>query len=153
MITEEQIHTLAIEYLGGSGMFVVDISIKSGNRIAVYIDGLARVSVEQCIKLSRFLESQLDREKEDFDLTVSSWGADRPLKMPAQYQKNIGFQLEITPKEGDTITGTLIIADQEHIEIEVIEQKSKKKSDVEKKILTYKFSEIKTAKEVITFKK
>ncbi len=153
MITEEQIHTLAIEYLDGSGMFVVDISIKSGNRIAVYIDGLARVSVEQCIKLSRFLESQLDREKEDFDLTVSSWGADRPLKMPAQYQKNIGFQLEITPKEGDPITGTLIIADQEHIEIEVIEQKSKKKSDVEKKILTYKFSDIKTAKEVITFKK
>lgn len=153
MITEEQIHTLATEYLGGSGMFVVDISIKSGNRIAVYIDGLSRVSVEQCIKLSRYLESQLDREKEDFDLTVSSWGADRPLKMPAQYRKNIGFQLEITPKEGNAVTGTLIIADQEHIELEVIEQKSKKKSDVEKKILTYKFSDIKTAKEVITFKK
>jgi ribosome maturation factor RimP len=152
MITEEQIRTLADQYLEGSENFVVDTIIKPGNRIMVFIDGDQRVSVEACIRLSRYLESQFDRDSEDFDLTVSSSGADRPLKLPRQFRKNIGFQLEVIPKEGEKMTGTVLQANDSFIELEVTIS-GKKKKETEKSILTLKYSDIKSAKEVITFKK
>lgn len=152
MITEKQILTLAEQHLEGTDLFVVDIVLRSGNRIAVFIDGDHRVTIDACIRLSRFIESQFDRETEDFDLTVSSTGADRPLKLPRQYRKNIGCLLEITPLDGDKITGTVLNADDQSVEIEKQPEKKSKK-EIEKTILTFKYSDIKSAKEVITFKK
>ena len=152
MITETLVKTLAEQCLEGTDHFVVDVIIRSGNRISVLIDGDHRVTIDSCTRVSRFIEGQFDRDKEDFELTVSSSGADRPLKMARQYKKNIGFQLELILQTGDKLTGTVIDADDLGV---VIEKKAEKKSkkETEPSILTYKYAEIKSAKEVITFKK
>ena len=39
------------------------------------------VTLDECMAVSRFLESKLDRNKEDFELEVSSPGLDKPLKL------------------------------------------------------------------------
>ena len=152
MITEKQIKKLVENHFEGGEFFLVDLVMKPENRISIYIDGDRRVTVEACRRLSHFLEDNLDRESEDFDLTVSSAGADRPLKLPRQYRKNIGNELEVVPKEGDKFTGKVLNADDSGVEIEKNPVKKSAK-DQEKIIITLKFDEIKSAKEVISFKK
>ena len=152
MITDKQVKKLVDEHFAGGEFFLVDMVIKPGNHISVFIDGDHRVNIEVCRELSHFLEDSLDRETEDFDLTVSSSGADRPLKLPRQYTKNIGNDLEIVTVAGAKITGKVLNADDDHVEIEQVPGKKSKKEQ-EKIIITLKFDEIKSAKEVISFKK
>ena len=98
------------------------------------------------------MESHFDRDVEDFELMVSSTGVDRPLKLPRQYKKNIGFMLDIVLNDGEKFTGTVVSADDTEIVLEKQPEKKSKK-EVEKILLTIKYTDIKTAKEVITFKK
>jgi len=152
MITEKQLRSLIESHFEGTGLFLVELAVKPGNRISVFIDGDQRVSVETCRLVSRYLEGSLDREKEDFDLTVSSAGADRPLKLPRQYRKNLGNNLEIVTASGEKFTGKLQKAGDDGIELEKTPG-GKKGTRQEMQIVKLKFDEIKTAKEVISFKK
>jgi ribosome maturation factor RimP len=152
MITEKQVAKLANEHLEGTENFLVEVALRSGNRISVYIDGDHRVTIEICRQLSRFIEDNLDRDSEDYDLTVSSAGADRPLKLPRQYRKNIGNELEVVTLAGDSITGTVVSAGEDGIVIEC--QPPRKKGRLpEKTVVALTFDQIKSAKEVISFKK
>ena len=152
MITEKQIRALVEQHLVGSDIFIVDVIIKPGNKISLFIDGDHRVTIDACTRLSRFVESQFDRETEDFELTVSSTGADKPLKLPRQFIKNTGLLLDLATQAGENIIGTVVHADDQGIEIEKQAEKKSKK-EVEKCLISFKYSEIKSAKEVITFKK
>jgi ribosome maturation factor RimP len=152
MITEKQLKKLIDDHFKGSDLFLVDFVIKPGNQISIFIDGDHRVTIEACRQLSHFLEDNLDRETEDFDLTVSSAGADRPLKLPRQYKKNLGNFLEIVTKSGDKVTGKVLIVNDSGIEIEPLAEKKTKK-EVIIQMMKLTFDEIKSAKEVITFKK
>lgn len=151
MITEKQVVLITEAFLTGTDLFMTDLLIKPSNKIALFLDGDHGVTIEDCQKLSRHLEEQLDREKEDFDLTVSSSGADRPLKLPRQYAKNLGKNLEIITLSGEKITARVVNADSNGITVSYPEKKSKKTAD--EKTLSLLFTEIKSAKEVITFKK
>jgi ribosome maturation factor RimP len=152
MITEKQIRKLVEYHFGAGEFFLVDVVVKPGNKISVFIDGDNRVTIEACRLLNHFLEENLDRESEDYDLTVSSAGADRPLKLPRQYKKNIGNDLELVTKAGDKITGKVLSAGDDGVEIEQQPVKKTKKEQ-EKIIIKLKFDDIKSAKEVISFKK
>ena len=138
-------------HLLDSDVFLVDLAIKTGNQIAVFIDGDQRVNIETCRELNHFLNESLDRDTEDFDLTVSSAGADRPLKLPRQFKKNIGYSLDIVTKTGEKLSGVVLQANETGIELEIPPIKKIKK-DPEIKIVSLKYSDIKSAKEVITFK-
>lgn len=152
MITEKQVTALAEAFLQGTELFLIEVVIKPTHKISVFIDGLQGVTIEGCQRLSRHLEEQIDREKEDFDLTVSSPGADRPLKDYRQFIKNNGRSLEIVMKNGDKTTGKVTHADAEAVTIEPLPEK--KRSRVETLApVTIPYTEITTAKEVITFKK
>ena len=151
MITEQQLIRLIEGHLKDGEVFLVDVTVKSGNKISVFIDGDHRVTIEICRELNHFLNESLDREKEDFDLTVSSAGADRPLKLPRQYKKNIGNALDVVTKTGEKLTGTVITVNETGVELE-IQPLKKLKKDQENKILVLNFSDIKSAKEVIKFK-
>jgi ribosome maturation factor RimP len=151
MITEESITRLIKTHLSGGDIFLVEVSVKTGNRISVYLDGDQGVNIDVCRELNHYLNESLDRDKEDFDLTVSSAGADRPLKWPRQYQKNTGKALDIVTKSGEKLTGTVLQASETGVDLEIFPLKKNKK-DQEKKIVSLTYSDIKTAKEVITFK-
>jgi len=151
MIDEKQISRLAGDFLKGTDKFLVEIVVKPINHISVYMDGETRVSIEDCKGLSRYLEQNLDRDKEDFDLMVSSAGADRPLKLLRQYQKNIGKTLDVVTRSGSKLSGILTRVEKTGIELE-LEVKATK-GVTSKKLHPLTFDEIKTAREAITFNK
>ncbi len=151
MITEAKVIKLIEANLAGGDIFLVDVIVKPGNQILVFLDGDHGVNIDDCRMVNHFLNESLDRDAEDFDLTVSSAGADRPLKLSRQYQKNIGNALDVVTKTGEKISGVVLKADETGIELEVPPLKKTKK-DTETKVVLLNFSDIKSAKEIITFK-
>lgn len=126
MIAENTIQKILAEKIQDSGLFLYDIQIKSGNSIHVYIDGDQSVTVDNCVEISRYIESQLDRETEDFNLQVSSPGADQPLKFARQYPKNVGRRLSIALKDGGNLEGKLLSYDSEKIQVQTEIKKGRK---------------------------
>jgi len=154
MITTKQISELVGGHLAGSALFLVNIFVKPGNRITVFIDGDQGVTIEECRELNYFLNTCLDRGQEDYDLTVSSSGADRPLALPRQFRKNLGKQLDIILVNGQKIRARVNHADESGIEVSVSGTPGKndtaKNTEINKLSLPY--GDIRKATEVITFK-
>ena len=116
---KENIQKLLAEALSlQPDLFLIDLHIDDQSRVQVVIDGDNGVSLEQCIKVSRHIEHQLDREVHDFSLEVSSAGATHPLKMVRQYKKNIGRKLAVHTTDNDNFKATLTQADDEQITLE-----------------------------------
>jgi len=76
-------------------LFLIDLKISSDNTIVVVVDGDEGVTVKECIRISRHVEHNLDRETTDFSLEVSSPGLTEPLVNKRQYKKNLGKKLAI----------------------------------------------------------
>lgn len=75
MIEKEIIQNLMTQYLIDNNLELVDIKVNKANNIKVYFDTPGRnTTIDDCANLSRFIESKMDREKEDFSLMVSSAG-------------------------------------------------------------------------------
>ncbi len=155
MITKEKIEALVNEKLKGSNTFLVDIQLASGNVIHVYMDKPEGISIDECVEMSRFINSELDRDTEDYELEVSSPGLSFPFKVKEQYMKYLGKPVQVVLQNGQKFTGSLMSHNSEGITIEyeqfVKEPDMKKKKQItENKFL--KFEEIKTTKAVVSFK-
>ena len=74
MIQKQTIEALAQEHLQGTDLSLVEVSVSEDNDIEVIITREGGVSIDDCVALSRFIESRLDRDKEDFSLMVGSAG-------------------------------------------------------------------------------
>lgn len=146
MIEKIKVLELINGALDGSDKFLVSLKITPDNRIFVDIDGDNGVNIDDCIELSRSIESQLDRDEEDFELNVGSAGADMPLKLPRQYRRHIGRDLDVTTFDGKHLEAELIDADDEGISLRT---HATKKTPAEDSRL--KYSDIKVAKVVIKF--
>jgi len=155
MISAESIAGLIKEELETGGLFLVEASVRPGNRITVYIDSFRGVTIDECIRISRFIEKNLDRDTEDFELEVSSPGLDKPLRVQAQYEKNIGRYLEIVKYDGLKINGKLVKVMTEKLEIEIpvsVKGNRKKTLQANKVITEIQMNDIKTAKVDISLK-
>lgn len=158
MIDKQKIWDLAEERIEEHNpkLYIVEINIGSGNKILVEIDNEeGGVSIEDCIKVSRNIEHNLDREIEDFALEVSSAGLTKPFRVLKQYKKNIGKTVTVSALEhGKNIEGILQTVSDKGI---VLEQTSKQKLEGKKKkvLVTenfeFNFEDIKETKLVITF--
>ena len=160
MISKKIIEKIVNEQLINSDIVLIDIQVSSSNAIKVFLDAENGVSISDCVKISRSIEGQLDRDKEDFELEVSSYGLFSPFKILLHYQKNIGKEVEVYLNEGKNFKGVLNKAESdEHGLIDYIEilQKSKKKIEGKKKkieveeIIKVKKEEIKKIKLVPKF--
>ena len=74
MIRKETIETIANEHLGATELKLVEVTVSEDNDIEVIVTRESGVSIDDCVALSRHIESRLDRDKEDFSLTVGSAG-------------------------------------------------------------------------------
>lgn len=154
MIDKEQIKSIAEQYIEDP-MFLVDVAVHPGNIIVVEIDSDESVSIDDCIALSREIESNLDREVEDFELEVGSAGVTAPFKMPRQYQKNIGNEVEILSKTGQKLSGLLKDATDTGFTVTITKKEkpegAKKRIEVEED-LVFGYDEVKYTKYLIRFK-
>lgn len=158
MISKQLVRELAEERIKDRDerLFIVELTISSTNVIRLELDKTeGSVSIEDCISVSRNVEHNLDREAADFELHVSSAGLDKPLRVLAQYVKNIGRGLDVKLKSKEKTSGTLTAVDENGITLQREEKQSvegKKKKElvvIEEKIA---FSDINEAKIIISFK-
>lgn len=150
MILKEKIEQLATGFLEETDKFIMNTEVKPGNLIIVTIEGDTMVTIDDCIRLSRSIENSLDRDVEDFELRVRSYGADNPLVLPRQYKKHIGRELDITLADDNKIQGKLQTVNDNSIVI--LESKSGKKKTQEQTKKTVPFSEILDARIILSFK-
>ncbi len=153
MISEKQIKKWAEEQLEDTNRFVVHVKVSTDNAINIIIDGDSGVSISDCIALSRYVEHQLDRDEEDFELKVLSSGLEYPFSMLRQYKKYIGKRIQLKLENGSEKKGILQEANDEYI---ILQEETEKKYKKTVKRITgesvqISMNEIKQAKAVIEF--
>ena len=114
------------------GCFLVDVSVSKDNDIVVTIESEeGKIELDDCVALSRYFETQFDREKEDYCLTMTSAGLDQPFKVFKQFVKAVGTKVEVQLKGGKKMVALLEAADEESVTLkylvkEAVEGKKKK---------------------------
>ena len=154
MIEKAEVKQLVEEKLD-ENMFLVEITVNENNVINVFIDSYNGLTIDQCVNISRHVEHSLDREEEDFELSVSSPGLTESFKVKEQYHKYKGKSVEVVTSEGSKLTGILLQVNENGIELETsskekLEGHKKKQLIIKKHQL--KYESIKSAKAVISFK-
>jgi len=161
MIAESTIRQLVEQKIEGTDRFIVSLSVQPSNSIKVFIDAVEGLDVNDCISVSRHIEGNLDREKEDFELEVSSPGLGEPFMHPLQYRKNVGRTVKVITTGGRHIEGTLTAFNDEKLTVlpdRAGNGKGKKKKPAGRKgredagPIELPLSEITEAKTVISFK-
>lgn len=152
MIDKERITKLTEEALAGTDLFITAVTVKPGNKIMVFLDGDNGVSIDDCIKVSKHIESNFDRDKEDFELDVSSHGLNSPLVLPRQFANNTGKEIVVVMKDGMKHTGIIKTVSETGFSIEPVSGKKKKQELTEPIILQIDYLDTKEVKIHITFK-
>ena len=155
MIDKSVVIQLVNEWLEEKDYFLVDVTVSPDNRIVVEIDHAEGVWIEDCVELSRFIESKLDREKEDFELEVGSAGIGQPFKVLQQYINHIGMDVEVLKNDGLKLAGILKDADENHFTVTIskkVKLEGEKRSKMVDEDVTFAYNEIKYTKYLINFK-
>jgi ribosome maturation factor RimP len=107
MITTKQIEEIVSQYIADSGIFIVEVNVSPGNNINVRIDHPQGITIDTCAHISRQIESNLNRDVEDFSLEVASAGIGQPFLVRKQYEKVVGKKIELVLKNGRKCIETL----------------------------------------------
>ena len=116
-ILKEKVEQLITEGVEGTDIFLVKLTVSSSNDINVVLDSDSGLTLSDCRSISRVIETSLDRDDEDFSLTVSSSGVGEPLVL-RQYMKNVGRKVRVTLIDGEIIEAKMVAADDKGIELE-----------------------------------
>ncbi|MDR1562840.1 MAG: ribosome assembly cofactor RimP [Dysgonamonadaceae bacterium] len=155
MIDKQNIECIVNHYLERTNHFLVEVKVTPDNVITVEIDSDNPVAIDDCVALSRHIESQMNRETEDFSLEVGSAGIGSPLRNVRQYHKNIGNELEVLTINGKKLTGILKSVNEKEFVLTI--EKLEKQDNIKRKVrikedLTFGYEEIKKANYLIRFK-
>ncbi|MBQ8242198.1 MAG: ribosome assembly cofactor RimP [Bacteroides sp.] len=155
MINRNVVEGIVNEWLEGKEYFLVDVTVSPDDKIVVEIDHAEGVWIDDCVELSRFIESKLDREEEDYELEVGSAGIGQPFKVLQQYLIHIDKEVEVLTKEGKKMEGVLKEADAEHFVVTVqkkVKPEGAKRPKLVDEDVTFTYDEIKYTKYLISFK-
>ena len=155
MIDTRKITALAEQKLEGTDLFVVDCTCTPGNEVELIVDSDTSVGIDACAELSRAIEAELDRDTEDFSLTVMSAGIGSELRSLRQYRKLVGHSVEVLLLNGVKLLARLDEVSDEGITLSY-EEKQAVEGRKRKQLVTvsrsYPFAEIKYTKEWLDFK-
>ena len=107
------------------------------------------------VALSRAVEADLDRDAEDFSLTVASAGIGSELRTLRQYRKLVGRPVEVLLTNGVKILAHLDEATDEGVTLSYEEKQAvegRKRKQPVKVTRSYPFAQIKYTKEWLDFK-
>ena len=155
MIDRNVVSGIVNEWLEDKEYFLVDVCVSPDDKIVVEIDHAEGVWIEDCVELSRFIESKLDREEEDYELEVGSAGIGQPFKVLQQYVIHIGKEVEVLTKDGKKLEGVLKDANEEGIVLTVqkkVKPEGAKRPKMVEEDIAYRYDEIKYTKYIISFK-
>lgn len=155
MIDKNVVTQIVNEWLEGKDYFLVDVTVSPDDKIVVEIDHAEGVWIDDCVELSRYIESKLNREEEDYELEVGSAGIGQPFKVLKQYLIHIGTDVEVLAKDGKKYVGVLNDANEENFTITVetkIKPEGAKRPKLVEQDITFTYEEIKYTKYLISFK-
>ena len=155
MIEKSIVCQIVEEWLEEKEYFLVEVTVTSDDKIVVEIDHAEGVWIEDCVELSRFIESKLNREEADYELEVGSAGIGQPFKVLRQYHIHIGSDVEVLTKDGRKFTGVLKEANEERFVVGVrkkMKTEGSKRPKLQEEDETFTYPEIKYTKYLISFK-
>ncbi len=155
MIDKNVVRNIVEEWLEGTDYFLVDVSVSADNRIVVEIDHAEGVWIEDCVELSRYIESKLNREEEDFELEVGSAGIGQPFKVRQQYVNHLGKEVEVMTLAGEKFRGVLQAVDADSFTVSIrkkVKPEGAKRAKLVDEDRTFAYDDIKYTKYLISFK-
>ena len=98
--------------------FLVEVSLNAYNDIEIVIEKAdGAVDWDDCAAIDHKVHECFNQDDEDYSLTVSSAGLDRPFKVLPQYLKALGTMVEVKLKDGKKFIGKLQGANEEEITV------------------------------------
>ncbi len=155
MIDKNIVRNLVEEWLEDKEYFLVDVMVDANNKVVVEIDHAEGVWIEDCVELSRFIESRMDRDAEDYELEVGSAGIGQPFKVVQQYINHVGKEVEVLTKEGKKLVGVLKDANNSQFVVSVptkVKEEGAKRPKLVDIDETFTYDNIKYTKYLISFK-
>lgn len=155
MIEKKTVCQIVDEWLQDKDYFLVEVTISPDDKIVVEIDHKEGVWIEDCVDLSRYIESKLNREEEDYELEVGSAGIGQPFKVLQQYLNYVGSEVEVLIKDGRKLQGVLKEADEQHFVLTVqkkVKEEGAKRPKMVDEDLSFGYEDIKYTKYLISFK-
>ena len=155
MIDKNIVRNLVEEWLEDKEYFLVDVMVDANNKVVVEIDHAEGVWIEDCVELSRFIESRMDRDAEDYELEVGSAGIGQPFKVVQQYINHVGKEVEVLTNEGKKLVGVLKDANDSQFVVSVptkVKEEGAKRPKLVDIDETFTYDNIKYTKYLISFK-
>lgn len=106
---KENIQRISQEIAEKNNLLLIDLIIRGNPNsqvIEIFIDGDSDITAEDCARVSRKIESELENQSlvsEKYRLDVSSPGVERPLIYLRQYKKHIGRKFDLTFKKDNEV--------------------------------------------------
>ena len=108
----------------GLDLEAVDVSAAGKRRVLrVAVDKDGGVTMDEIAEATREVSRVLDERglmgERAYTLEVSSRGVDRPLTLPRHWRRNVGRLVKVAVVGEDEVTGRLLAADEEGVELDV----------------------------------
>ena len=152
MIDKTALEQVINEALEGSKLYLVTLKVSKDNIIDVALDSDEDITIDDCVAVNDAVHAAFDRDVEDYELTVGSYGITSPLLLPRQYQKNVGYEVEVLTADGRKLKGVLADADDEGFTLTMTVKRKlegKKRPELVEEQERFKYSDIKYTKNII----
>ena len=152
MIDKTALEQVINEALEGSKLYLVTLKVSKDNIIDVALDSDEDITIDDCVAVNDAIHAAFDRDEEDYELTVGSYGITSPLLLPRQYQKNVGYEVEVLTADGRKLKGVLADADEEGFTLTMTVKRKlegKKRPELVKEQERFNYNDIKYTKNII----
>lgn len=114
---DKKIKDIANNIIEKNGFFLIDFILRGNEKnrvIEIFIDGERNISAEDCAKINREINSEIDAQniiESNYRMDVSSPGIDRSLLYLKQYPKHVNRKFDISYNQNNEtkkLTGKLI---------------------------------------------
>lgn len=148
MISRERVEELVRGFVQGTDLFLVAVKVSNANKITVLADSFNGLTIDDCVKIHQYLEANLDRSVEDYEMEVSSPGLESPFRVQEQYEKHEGKRVIVLAKDGTRYEGVLKNVTVGGFDLDVEHKVRGKGKEIEEN--SFNFDEIKSVKIDIT---
>ncbi|MBR5171469.1 MAG: ribosome assembly cofactor RimP [Muribaculaceae bacterium] len=152
MIDRTELEKVINESLEGTKMYLVTLQVSKDNVIEVALDSDEDITIDDCVAVNDAVLAAFDRDDEDYELTVGSYGITSPLLLPRQYRKNIGYEVEVLTADGRKLKGVIVDADDEGFTLTMTVKRKlegKKRPELVEEEERFNYSDIKQTKNII----
>ncbi len=147
MLEQQQIETLVRQYIADySDYELITCRVSQNNEVCVEVDSYKGVDLDFCASLNRFLQEELDKTGENYELEVGSVSITDPFKTKMQYNKHVGHDVEVLTRDGKKVHGQLVNVEDDYFEVDteiMVAQEGKKKKQKMMQTLRLGYDEVK----------